>query len=97
MSGESEQREFLTVRDVADLLQLNEQTVRNWIDQGSLPAHRIGRRVRIQRSDLDQILNASKTAANGTTPTNAPAGPNGDDFWGGETVGEADLAPESNR
>ncbi|MGZ6663092.1 MAG: helix-turn-helix domain-containing protein, partial [Solirubrobacteraceae bacterium] len=40
-----------------DLQKLNQQTVRNWIDQGSLPAVRVGRRrVRIKRSDLDQFI-----------------------------------------
>jgi len=29
---------FLTVAEVADLLKLNQQTIRNWIDQGNLPA-----------------------------------------------------------
>jgi excisionase family DNA binding protein len=47
---------FLTVAEVAELLKLNQQTVRNWIDQGSLPALRVGRRVRIKRSDLDRVL-----------------------------------------
>jgi hypothetical protein len=30
--------EFLTVAEVAAILKLNQQTIRNWIDQGSLPA-----------------------------------------------------------
>ncbi len=47
---------FLTVAEVAEMLKLNQQTVRNWIDQGSLPAVRVGRRVRIKRSDFDRIL-----------------------------------------
>ena len=45
--------EFLTVAEVAELLKLNKQTVRNWINRGELPAVRLGdRRVRIKRSDL---------------------------------------------
>jgi excisionase family DNA binding protein len=40
--------EFLTVAEVAAMLKLNQQTVRNWIDQGSLPALRVGRRARIR-------------------------------------------------
>ena len=32
---------FLTVAEVADTLKLNQQTVRNWIDAGKLPALRI--------------------------------------------------------
>jgi hypothetical protein len=30
--------EFLTVAEVAAILKLNQQTIRNWTDQGSLPA-----------------------------------------------------------
>lgn len=48
--------EYLTVQEVVDRLKLNQQTVRNWIDLGQLPAVRIGRRVRIRRSDLDRVL-----------------------------------------
>jgi excisionase family DNA binding protein len=32
--------EFLTVAEIAGLLKLNQQTVRNWIDNGSLVAVR---------------------------------------------------------
>ena len=32
--------EFLTVAEVAEILKLNQQTVRNWIIDGSLPALR---------------------------------------------------------
>jgi Helix-turn-helix domain len=30
--------------------------LRNWIDDGKLPAVRIGRRVRVRRVDLDRVL-----------------------------------------
>jgi excisionase family DNA binding protein len=47
--------EFLTVAEIAELLKVNPQTVRNWIDRGELPAVRVGaRRVRVRRSDLGQ-------------------------------------------
>jgi excisionase family DNA binding protein len=39
--------EFLTVVEVVAILKLNQQTVRNWIVEGSLPAIRVGRRVRV--------------------------------------------------
>ena len=48
--------EYLTVQEIADRLKLNQQTVRNWIDQDKLPAVRIGRRVRVRRVDLDRVL-----------------------------------------
>ena len=47
--------EFMTVAEVAAILKLNQQTVRNWIDSGFLPRLRVGRRVRIKRSDFDAL------------------------------------------
>lgn len=75
--------EFLTVAEVAELLKLNQQTVRNWIDQGSLPALKVGRRVRIRRSDLERVL---EDGAIGSGKAASGAGPNAADFWGGEPV-----------
>jgi len=83
---------FLTVAEVADWLKLNQQTVRNWIDQGSLPAVRVGRRVRIKRSDLDRIL--AEGYQGGSVSAAAPdRGPSADDFWSGQPVGMAQLDP----
>ena len=78
---------FLTVAEVAAALRLNPQTVRNWIDQGSLPALRVGRRVRIRRSDFERLLEQGYSgAAVSQTPARAP-GPSAEDFWSGEAVG----------
>ncbi len=55
--------EFLTVAEVAGILKLNPQTIRNWIDAGTLPAVRIGRRVRIRREDFQALLNQDRHAA----------------------------------
>jgi excisionase family DNA binding protein len=76
---------YLTVAEVAETLKLNQQTVRNWIDAGSLPALRVGRRVRIKRSDFERILNEGYSGGP-SEPASRP-GPSGDDFWGGEPVG----------
>jgi excisionase family DNA binding protein len=55
--------ELLTVAEVANLLRLNQQTVRNMIDRGELGAVRVGqRRVRIRQSQLDAFLAAGETA-----------------------------------
>ena len=59
MEDSDREETFLTVAEVADMLKLNQQTVRNWIDQGSLPALRVGRRVRIKRSDFERVLEQS--------------------------------------
>ena len=45
-------RQMGVARSARNLLRLNQQTVRNWIDQGSLPALRVGRRVRVRRADF---------------------------------------------
>lgn len=56
------ERDFLTVVEVAELLRLNQQTVRNWIDGGRLQAVRVGeRRVRVPRSALDELIGRSAT------------------------------------
>ena len=53
---------LLTVEDVAAALGLNQQTIRNYIDDGVLPAVRVGnRRVRIRRSALDAFVAAGET------------------------------------
>jgi excisionase family DNA binding protein len=82
---------YLTVAEVAETLKLNQQTVRNWIDQGSLPALRVGRRVRIKRSDFERILEESYSAGAGAPGRDV--GPSADDFWGGEPVGRAEPGP----
>jgi excisionase family DNA binding protein len=82
---------YLTVAEVAETLKLNQQTVRNWIDQGSLPALRVGRRVRIKRSDFDRILEESYS---GAKPAPVPRrAPSAEDFWGGEPFGVAEPDP----
>lgn len=76
--------------EVAGILKLNQQTVRNWIDQGSLPALRVGRRVRIRRSDFERLLAESYTSGSGSQAMDA--GPSAEDFWGGEPVGVVEPA-----
>jgi len=83
---------FLTVAEVAEILRLNPQTVRNWIDAGSLPAIRVGRRVRIKRVDLDRILADGYHGTSGATALGS--GPNAQDFWGGEPVGAVEPVSE---
>ena len=94
MISESDNEEFLTVAEVAELLKINQQTVRNWIDRGELPAVRAGRRVRIRRSALDQVLTEVAAARRAPVIDQVVGGPSAEDFWGGVAVGSADLAPD---
>jgi excisionase family DNA binding protein len=88
MNSAEPEDSFLTVAEVARMLKLNQQTVRNWIDQGSLPALRVGRRVRIKRADFERVLAQAYTGGPGASAPDA--GPTAEDFWGGEPVGVAD-------
>lgn len=73
--------EFLTVAEVAAVLKVNQQTIRNWIDQGALPAYRIGRRVRIGRDDFQALVDGASTTAAATTEGYDAAA-----FWEGEPL-----------
>ncbi|HEY2437289.1 MAG TPA: helix-turn-helix domain-containing protein [Solirubrobacteraceae bacterium] len=84
----NQEESFLTVAEVAELLKLNQQTVRNWIDQGSLPALRVGRRVRIRRSDFERLL--EQGSISGSREPARAQGPSAEDFWSGDAVGLAE-------
>ena len=52
----TQQRQLLTVPQVAEEFQVTAQTIRNWIDQGILPAVRVGRAFRVRREEVDALL-----------------------------------------
>jgi excisionase family DNA binding protein len=86
--------QFLTVAEIAELLRLNPQTVRNFIDRGDLKALQVGaRRVRVRRSDLDAFLQIDPEERVAALPTSEPPGeapPTTDDLW--DRVGAALVA-----
>src|SRR5256885_10217019 len=93
MSYTEPEETYQTVAEVAETLKLNQQTVRNWIDQGSLPALRVGRRVRIKRSDFERVLEQGYSGASASA--GAERGVSAEDFWGGTPVGLAEEGPAS--
>ena len=48
-------RQLLTVPQVAAAFQVTAQTIRNWIDHGTLPAVRVGRAFRVRSEDVDAL------------------------------------------
>ena len=52
--------QFLTVSDVAERLRVHPQTVRGWIARGDLRAIRIGRTVRVRRTDFREMLDRAR-------------------------------------
>jgi len=63
-------RQFLTVKEVADLLKVGETTVRHWIKDGELRAIDVGREWRIAPGDLENFLqrHATTPLSYGKTP-----------------------------
>jgi excisionase family DNA binding protein len=73
--------EFLTVAEMAAMLKLNQQTIRNWIDNQQLPAVHVGRRVRIRRADFDRLIQEGYSGASSSTREPKLTG---EDFWDGK-------------
>ena len=76
---------YWTVAELAERLRLNQQTLRNWIDQGSLPAVRIGRRVRVLNSDFERLIA-------GGAGNEAPS-PQATAFWEGTEIHPEPVVP----
>ena len=51
---------LLTVKDVASICQVNERTVRRWIDKSELPVHRLGGSLRISEADFILFIRGRK-------------------------------------
>ena len=69
---------LLTVDDIARILKLNPQAVRNWINDGYLRAIKIGRNVRVPRAEFDRLIEESYTGPNSVSCDAGQA------FWNGE-------------
>jgi excisionase family DNA binding protein len=56
--------EYVTVAEAAALLRVATSTIRRWIREGDVPAHRIGRRrVALRRADLARLITPARSAA----------------------------------
>lgn len=51
-------KSFVSIKEVADTLSVNERTIRRWISAGDLSAHRVGRQWRISLQDIEAFLSA---------------------------------------
>jgi excisionase family DNA binding protein len=55
---------LLTIKQVSEILQVHEQTVRDYIREGVLPCIRLGRKaIRVSHEDLDSFLNSRRVAS----------------------------------
>jgi excisionase family DNA binding protein len=53
---EDQQLAFYSVDEVAERLNLCSKTIRNWIRDGRLPAHRLGKKLAIAKSELTAFI-----------------------------------------
>jgi excisionase family DNA binding protein len=87
---------LLTVPQVAEEFQVTAQTIRNWIDQGVLPAVRVGRAFRIARADVDALLDRAKAESDSLATQRDPWSPEafrlrrGSDAAGAKSVWDDD-------
>lgn len=49
--------DFLTAKEAADMLRVNNDTVKRYIKTGLVPAVKIGKSFRIKRADIEALLN----------------------------------------
>jgi excisionase family DNA binding protein len=54
------EKPLLTVREVANLMQVHEKTVRRWVAVGKIPCIRVESRIRFARGDVVRWLSARK-------------------------------------
>ena len=52
---------FLTPKEVANMLRVSVYTVRRWIKDGSLPAHKVGRGWRISELAMSEWLRRNQS------------------------------------
>jgi excisionase family DNA binding protein len=65
----AEVREFYTVGQLAELLQLTEMTIYRMVNRGDLPCYEIGRVKRFRHRDVEDFLDACRVpASNPKTP-----------------------------
>ena len=52
---------FVTVKFIAEDLDIPEDTIREWIRQKKLPAYKVGREWRIKKEDYEKFLEERRT------------------------------------
>ena len=56
-----EQKEFYTTHEIAKILGLKEQTIRDYIKRGELAGHKFGKVFRIRKDDFDRFVEQRRT------------------------------------
>lgn len=59
----------LKIRDVAELLNVSETTIRRWLTDGKIPAYRINHQYRFNRGEIENWVMSNKLGRNNGMPT----------------------------
>ena len=62
------EEQFLSLEDVANRLQVSDQTVRRWVKAGKLAAYKPGLEYRIKGSDLEEFLKTREVSPKVQSP-----------------------------
>ncbi len=60
MNANTEEKEIMTISQVADFLQRSEMTTYKLVQEGKIPAFKIGRSWRVKKDDLDMLIERLK-------------------------------------
>jgi len=56
-----EDEEYLTIEEIAKRLKVKPFTVRDWIRKQELPAYKVGRTLRVKKSDFEEFMKKHRT------------------------------------
>lgn len=69
----------LKIKDVAELLNVSETTIRRWLAEGKIPAYKINGQYRFSRIEIESwVMNHKLNKADGTSPFTVQSGEKGD-------------------
>ena len=60
--AENMQYSWIGIEQAAQYLDVNKDTIRNWIKKGSVPAHKVGKLWKFKKSELDEWIKSGKSA-----------------------------------
>ena len=66
--------QLMSIRDVAEFLQLNQTTIYAWAQQGMLPGYKLGRTWRFRPSEIEAWLEKRRNAEVAVTAIQQAAG-----------------------
>lgn len=54
-------KNYLTAKELAEMLSLNVMTIYRYIEAGKLKAYKIGKEFRIEKAEFERFMNKAKT------------------------------------